>query len=403
VISENGFSGRFRRKIRIKVYLFCQEVIFWAQYDLMKRVRIRRSSPKESNLQPLSICHSFSMDQLSPRVSRSLVLLLLATQLVLVPGSQAGQADQGDTGTNAPVSSAALAGPRYSFAKSFTELGEEIVHPKDPYQVIPGKDPNDWFVILEPTGWLPVSSGSIGVKGLPPVHFDSRPNIKNILSHLDFAAMGKLEVRKGRWGLLGEGFFAQLSTSAQPPGPLYGNTTLKCQEGLASLALAYRVIDDRRWFLDVYAGARYNYLGANINSSPDTAAIQNVSDEAVSRISQAVKGQVSSLLADDAAATQQGFSTVSQQALSTVSSLIASNAATTQQALATASQQAQTQVASLLAKGCRRSSADHGVGPSRTEPERPRADSPLSGASSSHAAGKSAGGSDHPAGASEAG
>ena len=43
--------------------------------------------------------------------------------------------------------------------------------------------------------------------------------------------------------------FAQLSASGEPPGPLYRHANLKLQQGMVELALAYRIIDDRRWFL----------------------------------------------------------------------------------------------------------------------------------------------------------
>jgi len=73
--------------------------------------------------------------------------------------------------------------------------------------------------------------------------------------------MARGEIRKGRWAILGDGLFAQLSARGSTPRPLYDGTNLKMQRGMATLALAYRLIDDRRWFVDVYAGARYNYLG----------------------------------------------------------------------------------------------------------------------------------------------
>jgi hypothetical protein len=54
----------------------------------------------------------------------------------------------------------------------------------------------------------------------------------------------------------------KLSADGDPPGPLYDNANIKLQQGMAQLALAYRIIDDRRGFLDIYAGARYNYLAS---------------------------------------------------------------------------------------------------------------------------------------------
>jgi hypothetical protein len=43
---------------------------------------------------------------------------------------------------------------------------------------------------------------------------------KDILQHLDWGVFAKGEIRKGRWGILADGFFAQLSASGDPPGSL---------------------------------------------------------------------------------------------------------------------------------------------------------------------------------------
>ena len=104
--------------------------------------------------------------------------------------------------------------------------------------------------------------------------------------------MAEGEVRKGKWGILGDGFFAQLSASGDPPGPLYNNANIKLQQGMVELALAYRIIDDRRGFLDIYAGARYNYFGIDVDASIDEAGIQRVSDDATQRIFGAVGARV---------------------------------------------------------------------------------------------------------------
>ncbi|MGA7212577.1 MAG: hypothetical protein WBX20_00045 [Terrimicrobiaceae bacterium] len=53
---------------------------------------------------------------------------------------------------------------------------------------------------------------------------------------------------------------------------------------MAELSIAYRVISDRRGFLDAYVGARYNYLGLNMGASVDTAGVQDVGDATAQRI-----------------------------------------------------------------------------------------------------------------------
>ena len=65
-------------------------------------------------------------------------------------------------------------------------------------------------------------------------------------------------------------------------------TSIEVGKYTASLALAYRVIDDRRWFVDVYAGARYNYFGVKLEATPDSGGLQDVSTAAVDRIASGI-------------------------------------------------------------------------------------------------------------------
>lgn len=189
-----------------------------------------------------------------------------------------------------------------SLSDSLGSFGGSILHPEDPFQVVPGKDPDGWSFTLEPYLWAIGMSGDVGVKGLPSVHLDY--NAKTVLQHLDWGLMAKGEIRKGRWGILGDGLFAQLSADGNPPGPLYENASVRFQQGLASLALAFRVIDDRRGFLDVYAGARYNYLGINLGSRVDSAGVQNLSDTVTQRISNGIGQRMDDFLANNAGALE---------------------------------------------------------------------------------------------------
>jgi hypothetical protein len=169
--------------------------------------------------------------------------------------------------------------------------GGSIVTQHRGFEVVPGKDPNGWSFILEPYLWGLGVDGTVGDKGLD-THVDYNP--LTVVKHLDWGIMAKGEVRKGKWGILGDGFFAQLSASGDPPGPLYESAHIKLQQGMVELALAYRIIDDRRGFLDIYAGARYNYFGLDVDASIDNAGIQRVSDDAAQRIFGGVGARVQS-------------------------------------------------------------------------------------------------------------
>ena len=181
---------------------------------------------------------------------------------------------------------------------------DSILHPTNPFQLVPGKDPNGWAFVIEPYAWAMGIEGKTGVGGFPAMNVNV--DAVNVLRHLDWAIFAKGEIRKGRWGVLGDGYYAALSGSGNLGGNLYQDGSLHLQQALASLALAYRIIDDRRGFLDVYAGARYNFLGIQMDLNTDSSGINalggRISDAVASRISSAVQAQVAANKLQDAAA-----------------------------------------------------------------------------------------------------
>ena len=112
---------------------------------------------------------------------------------------------------------------------------DSILRPKTPFEMVPGKDPNGWSFSLEPYAWAMGLDGEVDVRGLPAV--DVNLSAKKLLQNLDWAIFGRGEIRKGRWGILGDGFYAELSGSGDMRGALYKSASLNVQQGLASLAL----------------------------------------------------------------------------------------------------------------------------------------------------------------------
>ena len=114
-----------------------------------------------------------------------------------------------------PVTRPAPAGSPHSLKDPVPigSLSDSIVAPRNGFEVVPGKDPNGWSFILEPYLWALGVDGTVGVKG-----FDSHADFSplDVVKHLDWGIMAKGEVRKGRWGILGDGFFAQLSAEGGP-------------------------------------------------------------------------------------------------------------------------------------------------------------------------------------------
>ncbi len=171
---------------------------------------------------------------------------------------------------------------------------DSILKPVAPFELVPGKDPNGWGFVIEPYVWAMGLSGKTGVKGLPPV--DVSASSRSILQNLDWGIFARGEVRKGRWGVLADGYYAALSGSASPTNRLYDNINLGLQQSLVSLALAYRVIDDRRGYLDLYAGARYNFLGSQIDSSVNDARISQISENVTDGLAQRIDTRVDASL-----------------------------------------------------------------------------------------------------------
>ena len=171
---------------------------------------------------------------------------------------------------------------------------DSILRPKTPFELVPGKDPNAWGFVLEPYGWAMGLDGDVAVRRLPTMNVNV--DAKKILQSLDWAIFARGEIRKGRWGLLGDGFYAELSGSGNLGGRLYESASLNVQQGLASLALAYRIIDDRRGFLDFYAGARYNYLGVSISATVDESGIEEIGNNLTQRIANQIGARARSAL-----------------------------------------------------------------------------------------------------------
>ena len=200
---------------------------------------------------------------------------------------------------------------------------DSILHPTAPFELVPGKNPNDWGFVIEPYLWAMGLSGKTGVGGFPPM--DVNMSSKNILQNLDWAVMGRGEIRKGRWGVLGDGYYAALSGSGQLEGVLYESGSIQLQQALASLSIAYRIIDDRRGFLDVYAGARYNYLGIQTDMTTDSGGIQELStgitNRVASQINQKVSAAVQAARAEVMAALQVAKQSIDSQVANDVNSL----------------------------------------------------------------------------------
>jgi len=207
--------------------------------------------------------------------------------------------------------------PRYSFLDPIGDFARDsILDPKTPFELVPGKNPNDWTFVLSPYAWAMGLNGDVGVKGLPAAHVEA--SARTIIQHLDWGIFMRGEIRKGRWGVLADGYYAALSASASPDNRIYDNVNLGLQQSIVSLALAYRIIDDRRGFLDLYAGVRYNYLGTQIDASLNDSRIDAIGTNTANALGNRIDAGLDAALSTILAQAQQTAATAAPPAANAV-------------------------------------------------------------------------------------
>lgn len=176
--------------------------------------------------------------------------------------------------------------PRRAFTDAVGEIPDDVLPPAPRFELVPGKSADSWQFVIEPYGWTMGLDGEIGVKGMPPSAITM--NARSILQHLDWGIFVRGEVRKGRWGVLADGYYAALSASGTPDNRIYDNVDTSVQQSIVSLALACRLIDDRCGFLDLYAGARYNFLGAQSEASLNSLRVEQIGTNAANTLTQRI-------------------------------------------------------------------------------------------------------------------
>jgi opacity protein-like surface antigen len=114
-------------------------------------------------------------------------------------------------------------------------------------------------------GWVPgIEGAQEGPNGEPIVSLDS----VGILDVLDFAFMGTAEIRRDRVGLVFDLEYADLGADgtargAIVPGADPASASVDTTLLMATGAVAYRVFEDDRTWVDVYGGLRFVNLDAD--------------------------------------------------------------------------------------------------------------------------------------------
>lgn len=96
------------------------------------------------------------------------------------------------------------------------------------------------------------------VPGASPAEVDVP--FDDLLENLDGAIMGQFEARKGKFAIIADTYYSQISTDEGTPGPFYSGLDYEMDLFYMSLGGSYRVIGNDVLNLDLMAGVRFTYL-----------------------------------------------------------------------------------------------------------------------------------------------
>src|SRR5580704_4097349 len=134
-----------------------------------------------------------------------------------------------------------------------------------------------WRITVGGPGWL---AGVTGTTGFHGVNSNVDVGIGQILRHINVIYSFAGEVRKGRFGVLGDLLYLNAQAGANGTG-LVSKVDLGLQQFLGEFFGSYRVIEGSRGWLDLLAGFRYTYVGEQVSLQANNLAINTASTQLV--------------------------------------------------------------------------------------------------------------------------
>lgn len=119
-----------------------------------------------------------------------------------------------------------------------------------------------WTFALSPYVWLPGVSTSLDT-AFGAIDVDT--SAADAVSGLDMAFMGAVEARTGRWGLIFDALYADVTSSTSTPfGVLADRARAETRLGAYTIYAGYRVYETEQGSVDVLAGGRYFSLDVDL-------------------------------------------------------------------------------------------------------------------------------------------
>ncbi len=131
-----------------------------------------------------------------------------------------------------------------------------------------GKSEADWRYSLALYAFLPARTDGTSTVAGSTVPLDL--NLREAIDLLDFAASGRFEAWRGNLGVIVDANYVALNADGALPAPPGATFSADIRQKWLGILVAYKVIDgtygknNRRFAIDLQAGARYNSLRQEI-------------------------------------------------------------------------------------------------------------------------------------------
>ena len=145
------------------------------------------------------------------------------------------------------------------------------------------KTTEPWQITVGGPGWLAGFSGHTGFHGVNPyVNVD----FPQILKHINVISSFSAEVRKGRFGVLGDLLYLDAQAGTDERSGLVSKVDLGLQQFIGEFFGSYRIIEGPRGWLDLLGGFRNIYLGSQVGLQANNMAINAASTQLVDQFAQ---------------------------------------------------------------------------------------------------------------------
>jgi len=130
-----------------------------------------------------------------------------------------------------------------------------------------------WEKVISLYGWVPGLDTSIGTDF---GDFETSPSGSDVLSDLEMVFMGTFEAHRGRWGIVKDIIYVDLSDTQDTPfGALFSDGTVDVTAWAVSGYLTYTIFENSSSSYELAGGVRYFDLDTSISLSDGTLPAQS--------------------------------------------------------------------------------------------------------------------------------